>query len=60
MTNEQFNAELAYQSARQITEQLHKTGLLTDEEFCQIDTILLTKYRPVFGTLFVDLYQDKW
>lgn len=55
MTNEQFQAELAYQTARQIAEHFQKCGLLTVEEFTQIDTILLDKYRPIFGTLFVDL-----
>ena len=55
MTNEQFQAELAYQTARQMADHFQKCGLLTDEEFAQIDTILLTKYRPIFGIIFVDL-----
>ncbi|HAJ97949.1 MAG TPA: hypothetical protein DCO72_09480 [Ruminococcus sp.] len=55
MKNEQFEAELNYQAARQIAENFLKQGLLTEKEFTQIDTILLEKYRPIFGTLFVDL-----
>lgn len=43
MTLEQFEAEKNYQAARQIAEFFRKQGLLTDEEFGQIDTILLEK-----------------
>lgn len=55
MTNEQFQAELSYQTARQIADHFRKCGLLTEEEFTQINTILLAKYHPIFGTIFVDL-----
>ena len=52
MTTEKFEAEKNYQAARQIAENFRKQGLLTEEEFAEIDTILLQKYRPSLGTLF--------
>ena len=54
VTSEQFNAEKDYQAARQIAESFRKQGLLTDEEFAEIDTILLQKFRPSLGTLFAE------
>ena len=54
VTNEQFNAEKDYQAARQIAESFRKQGLLTEEEFAEIDTILLQKFRPYLGTLFAE------
>lgn len=55
MTQEQFDAEKNYQAARQIAESFHKQGLLTDEEFGQIDTKLLQKFKPSLGTLFSEI-----
>ncbi len=52
MTPEKFEVEKNYQAARQIAENFRKQGLLTKEEFAEIDTILLQKYRPSLGTLF--------
>ncbi len=55
MTLEQFEAEKNYQAARQIAESFRKQGLLTDEEFGQIDTILLEKWEPSLGVLFSEI-----
>lgn len=52
MTKEQFEAEKNYQAARQIAESFLNQGLLTPEEYAEIDTILLQKYQPSLGTLF--------
>ena len=51
MKPEQFEAEKNYQAARQIIEGFRQQNLLTEEEFVQIDTILLQKFRPPLGTL---------
>ena len=51
MNEKQFEAEMNYQAARQIIEGFRQQGLLTEEEFVQIDTILLQKFRPPLGTL---------
>lgn len=54
MTPVQFESEKNYQAARQIAENFRKQGLLTDEEFAEIDTILLQKYQPSLGILFAE------
>ena len=30
-------------------------GLITEEEYRQIDTMFLEKYHPLFGTLFSEI-----
>jgi hypothetical protein len=52
MTDEQFRAEKLYQTTMNVAGRMLSQGLISEEEYCQIDTIFLEKYRPVFGTLF--------
>ena len=52
MTDEQFRAEKMYQTTMNMAGRMLSQGLISEEEYCQIDTIFLEKYRPVFGTLF--------
>lgn len=52
MTEEQFRAEKLYQTTMNVAGRMLSQGLISKEEYCQIDTIFLEKYRPVFGTLF--------
>lgn len=52
MTEEQFRAEKLYQATMNMARRMLLQGLISEEEYCQIDTIFLEKYRPVFGTLF--------
>lgn len=52
MTEEQFRAEKLYQATMNMARRMFLQGLISEEEYCQIDTIFLEKYRPVFGTLF--------
>ena len=54
MSKEQFEAERRYQASLIVAKSLLKSGAITREEFAEIDTILLRKYRPIFGTLFSD------
>lgn len=51
MTEIQFQAEKRYQVAIAMAKSLLEKGLLTQEEYAVIDTILLNKYRPSLGTL---------
>ena len=51
MDNREFQAELNYQICVSLAESLMKKGLLTGEEYAQIDTILLAKYRPQLSML---------
>ena len=52
MNEEEFGAELRYQSAISVVKSLFRQGLLTAEEYAEIDTKLLEKYAPSLGTLF--------
>ena len=55
MSEKQFEAELNYQAAIEIADGFRKRGLLTEEEYHQIDTILLKKFRPFLGSLRPEL-----
>lgn len=52
MTEEQFRNEKLYQATMGVARRMLSQGLISREEYCQIDTIFLEKYQPVFGTLF--------
>ena len=51
MTEDQFNAEKTYQAAISIAKTLRSKGLLTEEEYTEIDTKLKAEYAPIIGTL---------
>ena len=55
MGNEQFSAELSYQVSLALAESLLRSGLLNDEEFLQVRTLLLEKYNPPIGILFASV-----
>jgi hypothetical protein len=52
MRKEEFQNEKLYQTTMQIAQKMLKEGIISEEEYRQIDTIFLEKYKPVFGTLF--------
>ncbi len=54
MTRMQFQSEKDYLAARDVAVSLRKRGLLTDEEFGQIDTILQQKFAPVFSVILAE------
>lgn len=51
LTEIQFQAEKRYQVALAMAKALLEKGLLTQEEYAVIDTILLDKFQPALGTL---------
>lgn len=51
MDDAQFQAEKLYQAAHAIAETMLRRSLITEEEYGEIDTILLQKYAPLLGTL---------
>ena len=55
MNKEEFKNEKLYQATMHIARKMFNEGLITEEEYRQIDTIFLEKYKPVFGTLFSDI-----
>ena len=52
MTDKQFNSELEYQLRRTIINQMKNEDIITEQEYKKIDTKLLEKYVPIFGTLY--------
>jgi hypothetical protein len=53
MSEEQFKAEKMYQISLSLAKSMLKKGLLTEEEFVMYNAILLEKYHPLLGTLFL-------
>lgn len=51
LTHEQFRNEQLYQMTMKMAENLLHEGVITEEEYRQIDTKFKAKYHPVFGTL---------
>lgn len=55
MSEEQMHDEKLYQATMSIVRRMLSHGLISEEEYRQIDTIFLGKYRPVFGALLSDI-----
>ena len=51
MSKEQMRQEKLYQATMSMVRRMLAEGLITEEEYRQIDTMFLEKYRPLFGTL---------
>lgn len=51
MSEQEFDREKRYQAAMQIADALLKRGSVSEEEYHQIKTKLLEKYRPTLSTL---------
>lgn len=52
MSKEAFKNEKLYQTTMSIAKKMLADGIISEEEYAQIDTIFLEKYRPTLGTLF--------
>lgn len=55
MSKAKFRNEKLYQTTMHLARKLHDDGVITEDEYRQIDTIFLEKYQSVFGTLFSDI-----
>ena len=55
VSKEEFRNEKLYQSTMHLARKMLKEGLISEEEYREIDTIFLEKYKPVFGTLFSEI-----
>lgn len=51
MSEKEFCAELRYRMSLSVARAMLNEGVITKEEYRQIDTILLEKHRPTLGTL---------
>jgi hypothetical protein len=50
-SKDEFQREKQYLAARSVVESMHKSGIISDKELSEIDTILLKKYRPSLSAL---------
>ena len=55
MRKEEVRNEKLYQTTMHLARKMLDEGIISEEEYRQIDTIVLEKYKPVFGTLFSDI-----
>ncbi len=55
MPKEEFRNEKLYQTTMRLARRMLEDGIISEEEYRQIDTIFLEKYRPFFGGLFSDI-----
>lgn len=55
MSKEEFRNEKLYQTTMHLARKMLDEGIISEEEYRQIDTIFLEKYKPVFGTLLSDI-----
>ena len=51
MSKEELHNDMLYHAAISMAKYMLEKGLITEEEYAEIDTILLEKYRPYLGTL---------
>lgn len=51
MNNQDFKKEVQYWLTMSYIKQLRKNGSVSDEEYKQIDRIILKKHEPILGTL---------
>ena len=52
MTPEELRNDMLYHMAFSMAKTMLEKGLLSPEEYAEIDTILLQKYQPYLGRLF--------
>ena len=52
MSAEVFEREKLYLASLVIAKQAYKLGLLTGNEYCQFDTMLRVKHRPILASLY--------
>lgn len=51
MSEKEFRAELRYRLSLSVAKTMLEKGIISEDEYSEIDTILLEKYRPTLGTL---------
>ena len=55
MSKDEFRREKLYQTTMEIARRMLREGLITEEEYAEIDTRMAQKYKPVFGTLYSEI-----
>ena len=52
MTREKFEDEKNYQITMDLARKLLGDGIISEKDYQEFDTIMLAKYRPIFGHFF--------
>lgn len=52
MTREQFQREQAYQVTLAIARSMLRNKLINEDEYRELDAMMLDKYRPLIGSLY--------
>ena len=60
VTREQMENEKHYQATMTIAKNLLNEGIISEEEYCQIDTKFKEQYAVTFSTLFTDINLIKY
>lgn len=55
MTKEEFRDQMMYQATMNMALRMLSEGIITEEEYNQIEEYFAAKYSPVYGTLFSSL-----
>ena len=55
MNNKELLNQARYQATMGMALRMLKKGIITPEEYTEIETIMVEKYAPFFGTLFSDI-----
>lgn len=58
MTKEQFHNEKMYQASMALARQILRQGLITEDEYREVEAIFLKKYKPVLGEIFSNISVD--
>ncbi len=58
MTKEEFHNEKMYQATMSIARKMLNQGVITEEEYGEVEAVFLEKYRPVLGRIFSDISVD--
>ena len=58
MTKEEFHNEKMYQATMALARQMLRQGLITEEEYREVEAVFLKKYKPVLGEIFSNISVD--
>lgn len=58
MTKEEFYNEKMYQATMALARQMLREGLITEEEYREVEAVFLKKYKPVLGEIFSNISVD--
>ena len=60
MKTEQLLSQAKYQAAMNMAVRLLRNGIISDDEYTEIEAVMAEKYDPFFGTLYfgIDLIKQ--